>query len=185
MQQSFQDSMALVRKFGKPDLFLSMTCNPCNPKWPEITQLSEPHQKAQDKFDIVTLFFHVKLHKMMKDIVSNKIFGATKAHCYTIEFQKRGLPHAHILLWLEVKSNEAIFYDYVCAEIPDSTIQPILLQSVKSHMMHGPCGVLNQYCPCMKNGHCSHSYPKQLTEVTVALENGKITHRRQIQEGLY
>jgi hypothetical protein len=31
----------------------------------------------------------------------------------------------------------------------------------------------------MKNGHCSHSYPKQLTEVTVALENGKIIHRRQ------
>ena len=175
MQQRFQDSMALVRKFGKPDLFLTMTCNP---KWPEITQLLEPHQKAQDRFDIVTRVFHVKLHKMMKDIVSNKIFGATKAHCYTIEFQKRGLPHAHILLWLEVKPSEATFDDYVCAEIPDSTTQPILFQSVKSHMMHGPCGVINQSCPCMKNGHCSHSYPKQLNEVTVALENGKIIHRR-------
>jgi Helitron helicase-like domain at N-terminus len=56
---------------------------------------------------------------MMKDIVSKKIFGATKAHCYTIEFQKRGLPHAHILLWLEVQPNETTFDDYVCAEIPD------------------------------------------------------------------
>jgi hypothetical protein len=31
----------------------------------------------------------------------------------------------------------------------------------------------------MKNDHCSHSYPKQLTGVTVALENGIITRRRQ------
>ena len=32
-QQSFQDSMAIVREFGKPDLFPTMTANP---KWPEI-----------------------------------------------------------------------------------------------------------------------------------------------------
>lgn len=97
MQQRFQDSMALVRKFGKPDLFLTMSCNP---KWSEITQLLDPHQKAQDRFDILTRVFHVNLHKMMKDIVSKKVFGATKTHCYTIEFQKRGLPHAHICFGL-------------------------------------------------------------------------------------
>jgi Helitron helicase-like domain at N-terminus len=28
MQQRFQDSMALVRKFGKSDLFLTLTYNP-------------------------------------------------------------------------------------------------------------------------------------------------------------
>jgi hypothetical protein len=28
MNQLYQDSMALVRKFGKPDLFITMTCNP-------------------------------------------------------------------------------------------------------------------------------------------------------------
>ena len=159
--------MALFRKCGKPDLFLFLTMT-CNPKWPEITQLLEPHQKSQDRFDIVTRthVFHVKLHKMMKGIVSNtkKIFGTTKAHCNTIEFHKRGLPHAHILLWLEVKPNEATFDDYTCAEIHDATTQPILFQCVKSHMMHGPCGVISPSCPCMKKGHCSHPYPKQLTD---------------------
>jgi Helitron helicase-like domain at N-terminus len=97
MQQRFQDSMALVRKFGKPDLFLTRSCNP---KWPDITQLLYCHHKAQDKFDVATRVFHVKLHKMMQDIVSKKVFGATKANCYTIEFQKRGLPHAHICFGL-------------------------------------------------------------------------------------
>lgn len=145
MLQRFQDSMAHFRKFRKPDLFLTMTCHP---KWPEITQLLMPHQKSQDRFDIVTRthVFHVKLHKMIKGIVSNskKIFGATKGtllyHWISKEGQKRGLPLAHILLWLEVKTNEATFDEYACAEIPDATTQPILFQSVKSHMMPGPCG---------------------------------------------
>jgi hypothetical protein len=34
MQQLYQDSMALVRKFGKPDLFITMTCNP---NWKDIS----------------------------------------------------------------------------------------------------------------------------------------------------
>lgn len=34
MANQFQDAMGLVRKFGKPDLFITMTCNP---KWTEIT----------------------------------------------------------------------------------------------------------------------------------------------------
>ena len=33
MRQNFQDSMAVVRDKGKPDLFITMTCNP---NWKEI-----------------------------------------------------------------------------------------------------------------------------------------------------
>ena len=28
MMQQYQDSMSIVRKFGKPDLFITFTCNP-------------------------------------------------------------------------------------------------------------------------------------------------------------
>ena len=31
--EKFQDAMAIARKFGKPTLFITMTCNP---EWPEI-----------------------------------------------------------------------------------------------------------------------------------------------------
>lgn len=34
MMQNYQDAMALMRKFGKPDLFITFICNPA---WPEIT----------------------------------------------------------------------------------------------------------------------------------------------------
>jgi hypothetical protein len=42
MNQLYQDSMALVRKFGKPDLFITMTCNP---NWPEILHELRPGRK--------------------------------------------------------------------------------------------------------------------------------------------
>ena len=35
MCQLYQDAMAIVRKKGKPDLFITFTCNP---KWPEIAE---------------------------------------------------------------------------------------------------------------------------------------------------
>ncbi|XP_043464096.1 uncharacterized protein LOC122499686 [Leptopilina heterotoma] len=49
MMQNYQDSMAIVRKFGKPDLFITMTCNP---KWREIIENLLPDQVASDRPDI-------------------------------------------------------------------------------------------------------------------------------------
>jgi len=35
MWQNYQDSIAIISKFGKPDLFITMTCNS---KWREIEE---------------------------------------------------------------------------------------------------------------------------------------------------
>lgn len=59
---------------------------------------------------------------------------------YTIEFQKRGLPHAYILLWLEQKDNlQSIdFIDSVIsAELLDKTRFPNLYNIVTNFMLHG------------------------------------------------
>lgn len=69
-----------------------------------------------------------------------------------MEFQKRGLPHAHILLILkpEFKLKSPADYDkYVSAEIP-SLSNPTLRRIVLKHMMHGPCGRMNPQCSCMQ-----------------------------------
>lgn len=61
---------------------------------------------------------------------------------YTIEFQKRGLPHAHILLWLEGIKKEAtasVIDEYISAELPDRDVDPEGFALVESHMIHGPC----------------------------------------------
>ena len=84
---------------------------------------------------------------------------------YTIEFQKRGLPHAHILIWLhgDNKINTVNQVNkYISAELPDSTRYPKLHEVVSNFMIHGPCGVSNPKSPCMKDGKCSKHFPKVL-----------------------
>ncbi|GKC10177.1 uncharacterized protein Tco_1001787 [Tanacetum coccineum] len=43
MRRRFLDAMTLVQDDGKPDIFLTMTCNP---SWPEILEHLEPGQKV-------------------------------------------------------------------------------------------------------------------------------------------
>ncbi|GBO11597.1 hypothetical protein AVEN_7090-1 [Araneus ventricosus] len=52
MQQNYQDVMAMVRKFGKPDLFLTFTCNP---SWSEILNSMEGVRRPEDRPDIIRL----------------------------------------------------------------------------------------------------------------------------------
>jgi hypothetical protein len=82
---------------------------------------------------------------------------------YTVEFQKRGLPHIHCLVWLAAATSEFIastIDNFRCVEIPDINIDPLGYSLVDKFMMHGPCGDDNLKCPCMKDNKCSKNFPK-------------------------
>jgi hypothetical protein len=100
---------------------------------------------------------------------------------YTIEFQKRGLPHAHILVFLHPTCKYPRPQDIdriISAEIPDKDTQPELYNLVKTHMMHGPCGIGHTDCPCMSNGRCSKWYPKKFKDTTIVDVDGYPCYRR-------
>lgn len=46
MAQHYQDAMHLISKFGKPDLFITFTCNP---QWLEILKNIKPNETATDR----------------------------------------------------------------------------------------------------------------------------------------
>lgn len=46
MQQNYQNAMAIVRKFGKPDLFITFTCNT---RWPEISENVSAWQQTENR----------------------------------------------------------------------------------------------------------------------------------------
>ena len=178
MQQLYQDSMAIVRKYGKPDLFITFTCNP---KWPEILTNLEKHQTPQDRPDIVTRVFKLKLNSLIKDIKQNHIFGIPVASVYVIEFQKRGLPHAHILIILQDRDkirDIAKIDDLICAELPDPVINKKLYDIVTSQLLHGPCGQDDPTCVCMVDGKCSKDFPKEYINETNPNINGYPLYRR-------
>ena len=93
----FQDGMAICREYHKPDFFITMTCNP---HWPEIKEHLQAGQTAQDRPDLVARVFKQKFDQLMNDLIAGEVLGKVAAHMHVIEFQKRGLPHAHILIIL-------------------------------------------------------------------------------------
>jgi len=86
---------------------------------------------------------------------------------WPIEFQKRGLPHAHILLILDEASKLRTAEDFnsmVSAEIPDSIRHHEAYDTVTSCMVHGPCGPDFLNAQCMEQGKCKKKYPRSFNE---------------------
>ncbi|XP_066917215.1 uncharacterized protein [Clytia hemisphaerica] len=164
MHQLYLDAMAVVAKYGRPDCFLTFTCNP---RWKEITDNLLPQQTTKDRPDLVCRVFRCKLYALKKEI---------KQDCVdVIEFQKRGLPHCHMLLRFtpEFKLRNADDIDaLICARIPDIETEPELYEIIKTNMIHGPCGALNPQCPCMVDGSCSKNYPKCFNDRTLLNVDG-------------
>jgi len=67
-----QDAMAYVRLYGRPDLFITFTCNP---NWPEIKEYLMPGQTANDRYDLISRVFRHKLVKLMELIEKHMVFG--------------------------------------------------------------------------------------------------------------
>ncbi|KAG2217967.1 hypothetical protein INT45_001401 [Circinella minor] len=178
MKQMLQDGLAIIRQRGNPTLFITFTCNP---QWPEIQSELLPGQQAFDRPDICSRVFHIKITEMMAHIKESNCFGRVVGYVATVEFQKRGLPHVHILLILHHQDrprNPADYDHFVCAELPNSATHPQLYRTVTSSMIHGPCGNLNPNAICMKDGQCSQGYPKPFVAETRVSRDGYPIYRR-------
>ena len=170
--------MAIVGSTSNPDVFVTFTCNP---EWPEIQQELLPGQTSQDRPDLVSRVFKLKLDALMDDLFNKHVLGKVIARMHVIEFQKRGLPHAHILLILDISSKPKTIDDIdsmVCAELPDPNEQQHLFNVVTTCMLHGPCGHIRSNAQCMKDGRCSKRYPREFSETTVLDENAYPVYRR-------
>ena len=175
MHERQMDAMTYVRTYGKPDLFITMTTSP---RWPEITDNLLQGQVPQDQPDLLARVFRLKLKKLM-DFLKVGVLGEMLAWLYYIEFQKRGLPHVHIFVWLVPRDRVHPDIDkFISAEIPSSSLDPELHAIVKAHMVHGPCGALNRSSPYMKDGKCSTKFPKEFVKFTEQGQDGYPRYQR-------
>ena len=118
--------------------------------------------------------FRGQLNKLLHEIVDDGIFGGSLAHMPVIKFQKRGLPHAHLLLIVN-HDNKLRTVDninkMVCAEIPaDEELRHIIFR----------CMVHRCNSTCQKDGKCAKHLPKPFAEYTSWENNETIPkyHRR-------
>ncbi|XP_043474383.1 uncharacterized protein LOC122506333 [Leptopilina heterotoma] len=105
-----------------------------------------------------------------------QLFGEVIAYVYVIEYQKRGLPHMHLLVTLKQNykiTTPEIVDKYISAEIPSQSENVILHDIVMKNMIHGSCG---NWCKD-NNSKCLKGFPKQFCSVTIMDENGYLTYR--------
>lgn len=180
MRERCADAMSIFAKFGPPDLFITFTANP---KWREIAENLRQGEKPIDRPDLVSRVYNLKLRSILQDLTVNGVLGVSVAHVYTIEFQKRGLPHAHILIVIRTEDKYSTVERidrFVSAEIPDPDVNPCLHEIVTRCMLHGPCGQNNPGAPCMQAGKCSKNFPKDYNNETTLKNNGYPSYRRRI-----
>ncbi|KAL5163192.1 ATP-dependent DNA helicase PIF1 [Glycine soja] len=174
MDQLYFDGMTICSHVDFPNLFITLTCNP---NWPEIRRVLAPlNLKATDRPDLISRVFRLKYEQMLFDLTKKHLLGKlTITDMHTIEFQKRGLPHVHLLLFLHPDNKYPSSDDIdqiISAEIPSHENDPELYTLVQNYMIHGLCGILQSKSPCMKEGKCSRFYPKMFHSRTVLDSNG-------------
>ncbi|KAI5449084.1 hypothetical protein NCC49_005354 [Naganishia albida] len=150
----------------------------CNTKWKEIQEELYPGQTASDRPDLVARVFGMKLKALLDDIRKHKFFGEVTGRVHTIEFQKRGLPHAHILIIIKTQFRPRTPEDVnrvVSAEILDREEDPMLYHIVSTCMVHGGC---EEGSMCWKDGACSKRFPKPFREETTMEQDGYPKYRR-------
>ncbi|XP_044596944.1 uncharacterized protein LOC123273568, partial [Cotesia glomerata] len=178
-QEYIQDALTFVREYGRPCLFITFTCNP---KWPEITSLLLPGQNAIHRHDITARVFRQKLKSLISFITKSHVFGPRRCWMYSVEWQRQGLPHAHIFVWFIDKIRPEEIDSIISAEIPDPSTDQLLFDIVTTNMIHGPCGTLNSSSPCMADGKCTKNFPKDFTNDTVTNVDGYPIYRRRNPE---
>jgi len=119
--------------------------------------------------NLVAHIFQLKKQELLDYIYKHGVFGHAVAYVYTIEFQKRRLPHMHCLIFLK-ESFKLLTPDAINSCIwacwLDPVTQPLLFETVKKCMVHGSYGALNPRSPCMADSKCSKGYPKAFQEFT-------------------
>ncbi|GKC26310.1 DNA helicase PIF1, ATP-dependent [Tanacetum coccineum] len=126
MMHNYQDAMALCQAYDNPDLFITFTSNL---KWPKVSEMLAyfPGQKSHDRLEIRTHVLKIKIIELLDDLTKKHVFGESRGVVYVLEFQKRGLPHAHILLWLEKHckcKTPSDIDDIISAKIPSLVDDP-------------------------------------------------------------
>lgn len=146
-----QNALRIVAEYGNPTFFLTVTTNSM---WEEIQDNIAEGQTAFDRPGVVVDVFKAKLAALLHNLRSGKYFEYEDANgvkqpaplvyiMHVIEYQQRGLPHAHIIFRL-VGAPEAIaaaiayVNKYVKAEFPQCSCDDDIAYKVKvkKYMLH-------------------------------------------------
>ena len=181
------NALTVVSELGPATGFLTLTCNPL---WPEIQEQLLKGQKAFHRPDIVAKVFHGRLSAFLHNLSIGAYFkggGAVEYIMHVIEFQHRGLPHAHIVYRQKDAPSAAskdastieFIDDMISAEMPNPVMDFPYYNLVSKHMLH-KCSCAVNGCKKNPTAPCKRRYSPQsnLEPVTRINDNGYPVYRR-------
>ena len=101
------DGMAVIGRFGNPTLFITFTGNPAWPEFLEAVRVTTGKNPLPDAHILLPALlvrvFKTKLYAFENDLKTGAIFVHRQVFIQrvVIEFQKRYIPHAHIVVRLD------------------------------------------------------------------------------------
>jgi hypothetical protein len=193
-QKFMYEVVAMVKQLGIPTWFMTLSC--ADLRWPELFQIIAK-TKGNDLTDeevealsyhercsmlnlnpvIVAKHFQYRVETFFRDVLlanANPI-GKIVYYALRIEFQMRGSPHLHALIWTsdcpELTNNTKDAYiDYidqnVQAYLPDKETDPQLYDLVKTYQTHNHSKTCRKY----KNVACRFNFGHFFTDRTIVAE---------------
>ncbi len=189
-QKTFYELLAMIRQLGTPTWFFTLSA--ADMKWPDVIQtIARQYGVTYTDEQVAALSFEDKANWIRRNPVTaarhyqyrlNTFFhdflkssanplGELVEYAIRIEFQARGSPHAHCLLWIKdapkygVDSNASVcqFIDqYITCEIPDKDSKlkdMVLLLQQHKHSNY-----------CKRNRRCRFNFPHPPSNETIISE---------------
>ena len=193
-QKFMYEVIAMVKQLGIPTWFMTLSC--ADLRWPELFQIvartqgknqSEEEVKALSYVErcqmlnanpvVVAKHFQHRVETFFSEVLlsnSNPI-GKISYYALRIEFQMRGSPHLHALIWksdcpklaAETKDDYVEYIDkHVQAFLPSQTDDPELHELVKTYQKHNHSKTCRKY----KNINCRFNFGQFFSKQTIVAE---------------
>ncbi|KAE8296877.1 hypothetical protein D5F01_LYC05647 [Larimichthys crocea] len=189
-EKTLKDLNAMVRQLGKPTFFLTFSA--AEMRWPEVIEAVKAQQRQQVDFsqldwnakcDIlrsnpvtVMQLFEKRVDELMTILILSPAqhIGEVEDYFYRVEFQARGSPHIHLLVWIkDAPEFEGLqddfvvikFIDqYITCQMPDPNADSELHKIVSEVQVHSR----NHSKSCKKgNVMCRFGFPKLPMDKTI------------------
>ena len=199
-QKMFYELLAMIRTLGIPTWFLTLSA--ADMKWPEVIQsIAKQYGTIYTEQEVLELPWRLKSMWLRSNPVtparmfqyrldafvitflksSAQPIGEVIEYVIRIEFQARGSPHAHTLIWIKDapklgyadEADVKAFIDkYISCSLPDDDQElRALVEGLQIHR-HSPT--------CRRKGSCRFNYPKPPSPHTIISDEPQENCQQQI-----
>jgi len=188
-----KELQAMFLKLGAPQIFGTYSVNLRAPAFRQ--HLRPSRGNASSVVKDVAYFCKAfrrewtRVWKYIHKTWANKVVGGAKDYAWVIEFQQRGAPHVHYVMWTGLSADELISNNnsgdpnkvvVTCQRVTGNGDLDALVEELQTHA-HSP-----QYCLLKKRGAdqtCRFHFPKAVSDTTFYDEaSGRVVIQRGPQD---